>query len=369
MLNLTSEIRYQYLSQGRGYVTMYELRELIKIHGFNEKKLLGRSSMNKKEDTHFFHIEECSEGPSKATEIWKAMVDIRRTCNEVYIGGEIMWWGEDDKERFPLPMTKFIPYNFDVNKHNDILLTPPTKQIELCRVEKSFIISLGCMRKCDDLWCERQCDSAIAKYDENGNISYIVLTCNTHLLIPLCSHYNMNFLLYPDEKVRIFFDFSFNRWRGILLHHLIKNTEIILSEDRSLIKVERNVEEDIFDNILSLNTISECKIIKALYVIYNKNSNHTMASMITLSQSKSPCVKVVCSQSLRLLLENMSGGVGGFDSNIQPPKEIYKNMVGEIIVGATTCKCERHYNTVPTNKKPTSWIKRTWSRITRYCTN
>src|ERR1700730_8383573 len=79
-----------------------------------------------------------------------------------------------------------------------------------------------------------------------------------------------------------------------------------------------------------------------------------MASMITLSQSKSPCVKVVCSQSLRLLLENMSGGVGGFDSNIQPPKEIYKNMVGEIIVGATTCKYERHYNEVPTNKKTSS---------------
>ena len=146
-----------------------------------------------------------------------------------------------------------------------------------------------------------------------------------------------------------------------------KNTEIILSVDRSLIKVERNVEEDIFDNILSLNTISECKIIKALYVMYNKNSNHTITSMITLSQSESPCVKIVCSWSLRLL-ENMSGGAGGFE-NIQPPKEIYENIASEIIVGATTCKCERHYNAVPTNKKPTSWIKRTWSSITRYFTN
>ena len=64
---------------------MYDLGELIKTYRFNQKKLLGRSSMNKKEHTYFFHIEECSEGPSKATEIWKAMENIRRICNEVYI--------------------------------------------------------------------------------------------------------------------------------------------------------------------------------------------------------------------------------------------------------------------------------------------
>jgi hypothetical protein len=339
LLNLTSEDRINLINHGLYYPTLNQLHPLIVTYGFNQKLLLGKMSKNNEEKKAVFHIEECSHGPSTATKLWKSMIEIELKLGfKIYIGGYILWWG--DNERFKLPKPIIVKNDYDIDMNKDDIFQSPKTLIELHNIEESNLVSLGCLGKCDDINCNRISRGAIVEYKDDilNNISFM---CATHLYIPRCVHENISF---TKEKRKIYFDFLTNRWRGRMIYSIIKPPKII-SKSNVLIKNKKENIEEKLNKILSIDNIVECRVIKSLYddSIYNNQLKTTINSLYLFGKDSYWC-NIISKRAIIFLTNALKdlyiiNKYENIKPNYQSVDELTTTMVFEGFLGHYSCSC------------------------------
>lgn len=268
MVNFTGHQKSVFIGQMCVYRTADQLKEIIKTYGPSTKKLVYKKFLNPANNTMFFHVQEHSSGKETSYTILEDIKIAKALYNEVYIGGKLFWWGKLSNSRYSIPREVHIRNNYGLDMSEDIFLQVPQWAVELHNIDCSWIASLALLRKCDD--CDNRSVGITISYKDN-KIAEVMISCSTHLYIPMCKHGN----IYMDDdsiKYRIFFDFEDRHPNGEIYQHIIEGSidhlgyqtnqcrDVIVREPKFTTK-----EGEYLQSILTINTLVECRVILCMY--------------------------------------------------------------------------------------------------------